>query len=425
MIQQIIDLHIHSKYSRACSKDLELPKIALACEKKGINICATGDYTHPAWLEHIKTVLSEENHGLFKLKDSSSPTRFILSTEISCIYKHKDATRRLHLVILAPSIVAVDGLRGALEARDANLRSDGRPIIGLSAKELLAILLSIDERFVMIPAHAWTPWFSVFGSKSGYNSVEECFEELAPHISALETGLSSDPTMNHLWSALDKYTLVSNSDAHSLDKLGREANVMQFRNENEITYDEVCRIIKDGDREKFLYTIEFFPEEGKYHFDGHADCGICLPPAETKKEKNICPKCKKKLTVGVLHRVEDLADRDEKNIPIERFIPHKYIVPLAEIIASVFSVGVNSKKVKNEYERLVKLFDNEFNLLINIPVSEIASASCDPSIGEAIGNMRQGKILVKPGYDGIFGTINLVAQISKKRPKQSRLWLDE
>ena len=423
MIQQIIDLHIHSKYSRACSQELELPKIAVACEKKGINICATGDFTHPKWLEHIKEGLVEENQGLFKLKDGSSPTRFILSTEISCIYKHKDATRRLHLVILAPSLNSVDNLIKALEEKGANLRSDGRPIIGLQAKELLSILISIDGRFMMIPAHAWTPWFSIFGSKSGYDRIEDCFEELSTHIHALETGLSSDPTMNHLWSALDNYTLVSNSDAHSLDKLGREANVLNFENENNVTYDEIRRIIETGDKEKFLYTIEFFPEEGKYHFDGHADCKVCFSPEETNKEKSICPQCKKKLTVGVLHRVADLADRSGTNIP-NAFIPHRYTVPLLEIISSVYEVGVKSKSVRMEYENLINSLGNEFHILLETSLEDIRKVAGDPLIAEAIGNMRVGKIRVRPGYDGVFGRIDLLAEISRKKTEQSRLWLE-
>src|SRR3989344_8964803 len=268
MSEKILDLHIHSRYSRACSSDLELPKIAKACEQKGIDIVVTGDFTHPAWIKHIKENLVEDRKGIYKLKDNNSKTRFILGTEISCIYKHKDATRRVHLLILAPSIEAVEKFNAILTEKGVNIRSDGRPIMGLSAKAVLRIILAIDPRFMMIPAHIWTPWFAVFGSKSGYNALEDCFEELTSHIRAAETGLSSDPTMNHRLSALDNITLVSNSDAHSLEKLGREANVFEFANEQDINYDEITRIIKTGDKKKFLYTIEFYPEEGKYHFDG-------------------------------------------------------------------------------------------------------------------------------------------------------------
>ncbi len=424
MIEQIIDLHIHSKYSRACSRDLELPNIAVACEKKGIDICATGDFTHPGWYEHIKNILTEDKPGIFKLKDNSSKTRFILSTEISCIYKHKDATRRLHLVILAPNIESVGKLNGILEKKGANLRSDGRPILGLSGKAVLQIILDIDKRFMLIPAHAWTPWFSIFGSKSGYNKLDDCFEELTPYVRALETGLSSDPIMNHMWSALDNFTLVSNSDAHSLGKLGREANVFEFNNEKEITYDEICRVIKEGDKKKFKYTIEFFPEEGKYHFDGHADCCISFDPEKTKKENFSCPKCGKKLTIGVLSRVIELADRKESEIPKNKFIPHRYIVPLSELISFVLGVGEKSKKVNSEYEKLIKIFENEFNILLKTPVDELESHVSDKNIALAISNMRQGIIKVSPGYDGVFGTFDLLLNESKKSILQDRLWQD-
>ncbi len=429
MIRQIADLHIHSKYSRACSRDLELPKIADTAAMKGINIVATGDFTHPGWLAHIKETLSETNNGLYQIKSdntrfSLNKTKFILSTEISCIYKDKDATRRLHLVILAPNIEAVDKLVARLEDLGANLHSDGRPIIGLSAKKLLEILLDIDERFLLIPAHAWTPWFSIFGSKSGYNSVEECFEELAPNIRALETGLSSDPTMNHLWSALDNYTLVSNSDAHSLEKLGREANVFSFNNESEISYQEITRIIREGDKKKFLFTIEFFPEEGKYHFDGHASCKICFSPKETRKEKYLCPKCKKKLTVGVLHRVEELSDRNENEILHDKYIPHRYLVPLQEIISFVFKVGVKSKKVKIEYDRLVKKIGSEFFILLDAPIDQIKKTASDINIASAIANIRLGKIKIFPGYDGVFGRIDLSVDLYKEKNLQKRLLLE-
>ncbi|TAN33625.1 DNA helicase UvrD [Patescibacteria group bacterium] len=434
MLKQILDFHIHSKYSRACSPDLELPKIAAACARKGVDIVATGDFTHPAWLGHIKENLSEIGEsGLYELKNPTpcpSPNRggiqggvkFILSTEISCIYKHQDKTRRLHLVILAPNIAAVEKLNAQFEKKSVNLKSDGRPIMGLSAKAVLQMLLEIDERFLLIPAHAWTPWFAVFGSKSGYDSLTECFEELTPHIRAIETGLSSDPAMNRRLSKLDNITLVSNSDAHSPDKIGREANAFAFAEENEITYGEITRIIKEGDKRKFLHTIEFFPEEGKYHFDGHAACEVCLAPKETKKLKNICPKCKKNLTVGVLHRVDDLADREEENIPAEKFIPHKYVVPLREIIAAVFGVGTAGKKVALEYENLIKNIGSEFHILLDADLEEIKKYASDKNIALAIANARVGRVKVKPGYDGVFGTVNALGDREKMGGGQSRLF---
>ena len=421
MTEKILDLHIHSKYSRACSPQLELPKIARACEEKGIDIVATGDYTHPAWFGHIKDCLTDENSGIYTLKNSQSRTKFILSTEVSCIYRHRDKTRRLHLVLLAPSIAAVEKLNNHLEQKGINLKSDGRPIMGLSAKELLKIMLDIDEKFFMIPAHAWTPWFAIFGSKSGYDSIEECFEELSSHIRAVETGLSSDPPMNHRLSQLDNIVLVSNSDAHSLDKLGREANVFEFASEVDVTYEKIVEIIKSGDKNKFLYTIEFYPEEGMYHFDGHAVCEVRLAPADSKKQKNICPKCKKGLTIGVLHRVDDLADRPEDKIPQEKFIPHKYIVPLREIIAKVFEVGVGSKRVATEYAHLIKNLGSEFNILLDQPLEKIAKVTSDSNVALAIQNMRSGQVKIRPGYDGVYGQVEPIFVREKYIEKQGRL----
>jgi uncharacterized protein (TIGR00375 family) len=426
MLEKIIDLHIHSKYSRACSKELELPKIAAACVKKGIDILSTGDFTHPKWLEHIEEVLEEENSGVYILKKEFFPEtkkiKFILGSEIACIYKHKDKVRRLHILLFAPHILAVKKLNTILEERGINIRSDGRPIMGLSAKELLQIALSVDPAFVMIPAHAWTPWFAVFGSKSGYDSLEECFEELTPHIRAIETGLSSDPTMNRRLTQLDNITMISNSDAHGLENLGREANVLAFEDEKDITFSEIMRTIQEGDRKKFLYTIEFYPEEGKYHNDGHANCKVSLEPEESKREKDICPICKKKLTIGVLHRVDDLADREVKTIPENRFIPHKYIVPLREIIGQVFEVGVASKRVKAEYDRLITSIGSEFYILLHASIEDILKQVSDPLIAKAIENMRNGKVRVTPGYDGIFGVIEAVGDSKNGKPRQTSLF---
>jgi uncharacterized protein (TIGR00375 family) len=421
MIEKIIDLHVHSKYSRACSKNLELPLIASACEKKGIDIVSTGDFTHPLWFKHSEENLVEDTEGIYKLKDSESKTRFILGTEISCIYKHKDKTRRLHLLLFAPNLEVVKKFNTVLETRGVNIRSDGRPIMGLSGKEILNICLEIDERMMVIPAHAWTPWFAVFGSKSGYDSLEDCFEELTPYIKVIETGLSSDPPMNHRLSRLDNITLISNSDAHGLDNLGREANVFGFNSEEEITYDEIRRIMYEGDKQKFLYTIEFYPEEGKYHVDGHVACGVKLEPIETKKEKGLCPKCKKPLTIGVLHRVDDLADRSLSEIPQPEFIPHKYIVPLREIIAQIFEVGVSSKKVMAEYEHLLLTIGSEFYILLHASLEDIAKQASDPQVALAIQNMRTGNVSMEPGYDGIFGTVDVLGGRRIPKPTQTQL----
>ena len=433
-MKQILDLHIHSRYSRACSKELELPKIAKVCLEKGIDIVATGDFTHPAWFASIKNELKEENEGIYLLKsqasmsnDQSNPksqiqkTRFILSTEISCIYTHKGKVRRLHLLVMVPSVEVATKFIRALEGRGVNLKADGRPIMGLSAKEILQILLEIDTRCMLIPAHAWTPWFAVFGSKSGYDSLEECFDELAPHIKAVETGLSSDPPMNHRLSNLDDIVLVSNSDAHSLDNLGREANVFEVKDYADITYDRITRIIREGDEKKFLYTIEFYPEEGKYHFDGHKDCRVVLSPKETKKLKELCPVCGKKLTVGVLHRVEDLADRSRKEVEQKKFIPHRYIVPLREIIAQVFEVGVKSKKVEAVCRQMINNIGNEFYILLEAEDEEIKKNIPNDNIFIAIQNMRKENVKVSPGYDGVFGVIDVLNEKGSARPKQRNL----
>ncbi|MFZ2189540.1 MAG: endonuclease Q family protein [Candidatus Magasanikiibacteriota bacterium] len=429
MVQRILDLHIHSKYSRACSKDLDLPNIAKACEVRGIDIVATGDFTHPKWFEHIKESLIEDNEGVYKLKtppatpssSSASPyrggafgnikTRFILGTELSCIKKHKDQTRRIHVLVFAPSIEVVEKFNNKLETMGFNLKSDGRPILGLTVKDLLKIMLQVDERMIMIPAHAWTPWFGIFGSKGGYDSLEEAFEELTPNIFAIETGLSSDPLMNWRLSTLDKIALISNSDAHSCAKLGREANVMEFDNEKDITYKNIFDYIKNQDKKHFKYTIEFFPEEGKYHYDGHRDCKFVCSPEETKKLKGICPKCKKALVIGVENRVHELADRTKDETLrlaslAQGWIPYKSLVPLPEIIADTYDCGVSTKRVKEEYNNLIKKLGNEFHILLNSSLEEIAKVS-NKDIAEAINRVRTGKIYVRPGYDGEFGIVKV------------------
>ncbi len=409
MIQKILDLHTHSRYSRACSKDLELSKIAKACEIRGIDILATGDFTHPKWFENIKTELIQENEGLYKLKDNSSPTRFLLGTEVASIKKHKGKTRRIHLLIFAPNIEVAEKFNTYLSKRGFNLRSDGRPILGLTSKEILEIMLEIDSRMVLIPAHAWTPWFGVFGSYGGYDDLEEAFDELTPYVRAIETGLSSDPLMNSQLSKLDNITLISNSDAHSLQKLGREANVFHFKSETEITYSEIMRVIQEGDRKKFQYTIEFYPEEGKYHYDGHAACKFSCHPRETKKYKGICPVCKKPLIKGVMNRVIELADRNETQAKAAGRIAYKSLVPLPEIIADTLGVGVASKAVKVQYNNLIEQLGNEFSILIDANLRDIEKIS-SKQIAEAVNRVRIGNILIHPGYDGVFGKIDIFSK---------------
>ena len=408
-MEQILDLHIHSKYSRACSRDLELLNIAKACEIRGIDIVATGDFTHPAWFAHIKENLIEDGEGIYKLSPApqgcrASQTKFIIGTEIASIKKHKDKTHRLHLLIFAPNLEVAEKFNKVLMERGFNLKSDGRPILGMTAKDILTLMLETDERMVMIPAHAWTPWFGVFGAKGGYDSLEDCFEDLTPYIFAIETGLSSNPLMNWRLSALDKIALVSNSDAHSLGKLGREANVMNFF--SKISYAEIMRIIRAKNKKEFLHTIEFYPEEGKYYADGHKDCGFFCLPAETKKLKGLCPKCKRPLVIGVLNRVAELADRTESQAKKINAIPYKSLVPLPEILADIYEVGVNTKTVKTEYDKLIAKLGNEFYILLQAELKKIKQAS-NNNIANAIERVRSGKINIRPGYDGEFGAVKV------------------
>ncbi len=409
MKKKILDLHIHSKYSRACSKNLELPSIAKACETRGIDIVVTSDFTHPAWFSDIKEQLVEDTEGVYKLKDDSSKTRFIIGTEIASIKKHKDKTRRVHLLVFAPSIEVAEKFNNALDARGINLTADGRPIIGMPSKDILELMLEIDERMVMIPAHAWTPWFGVFGSKGGYNSMEEAFDDLAPHIFAIETGLSSDPLMNWRCSWLDNIALVSNSDAHSTPKLGREANVLQFEDNEEVTYTEIMRIIRDQDKHKFIETLEFYPEEGKYHHDGHRACNFSCEPEETKKRGNMCPVCKKPLVIGVLNRVHELADRTEEQARAAARIPYKSIFPLPEVLADVYQVGPNTKRVKTVYDELIEKLGSEFHILLDASIKDIEKAS-SAQVARAIDRMRKGEVFLSAGFDGEFGVVKVFGE---------------
>lgn len=417
-MKTILDLHIHSRFSRACSKELTLPNIAKWCERKGIGIVGTGDFTHPVWLREIKEQLIESEPGLFSLKDKSSKTRFILSSELSSIYKQGGKVRRIHNVVLAPSLEFVDRLVAALEKRGANLKSDGRPILGISSIDLLRMTLEADPRALLIPAHAWTPWFAIFGSESGFDSIAECFgDELAREIHAIETGLSSDPPMNWRIAALDRVMLVSNSDAHSLRNLGREANQMDLA---EFSFDAFASILKQRDRKRFLQTIEFFPEEGKYHVDGHRACGVRLSPEETKRLGGRCPACGKPVTVGVLSRIASLADRPEGFVPADA-VPCKHLVPLEEIIAETLDVGKASKKVAALYEKLTSETASEFELLLDYPLESLRGLAPDLLI-EAISRVRSGKLEINPGFDGEFGTIKIFSPSERKKPSQTLLF---
>lgn len=430
----ITDLHIHSRYSRACSKNLTLSNLAAWASAKGIDILATSDFTHPLWLKEIEQKLEPAEEGLFRLKKAyrkedgegnyeaapmaadAREVRFILATEVSCIYKKNGRTRRLHLLIFAPSIAAVQKIVATLERLECNVRSDGRPILGLEGKEILKIALDADPRCMVVPAHAWTPWFSVFGSESGFDSLEECFEELTPHIHAIETGLSSDPAMNGRLSQLDNVMLISNSDAHGLRNLGREANVFDLEKPS---YDAIMNVLRNRDRAKFLFTIEFFPEEGKYHVDGHRACDFVCEPEETVRRKGICPKCGKPLTRGVLGRVHALADRNHDG-GVSHAQPSKAIVPLEEIIGEAVGKGRASKAVFAQYKAMISSIGSEFSILLDVPRERIVAAT-NEKMAEAIQRVREGKLNILPGYDGIYGTVHIFEKQEKK--KQERLVL--
>ncbi len=414
----IADLHIHSKYSRATSRDLNPENLWKWAQLKGISVVGSGDFTHPQWLKELEDKLEPAENGLFSLKESfrtdeipqscSADVSFMLSAEISCIYKKNDKTRKIHSVVLAPGFSAAEKINARLK-QIGNLHSDGRPILGLDAKELLKIVLDISPDAMVIPAHAWTPHFSVFGAVSGFDSLEECYEELTPHIYAIETGLSSDPLMNWRLSALDNITLISNSDAHSPSKLGREANVL----DTDISYEAITDALKT--RKGFSGTIEFFPEEGKYHYDGHRACDVSFTPKESIKHNNICPVCNKKLTIGVMHRVDKLADREEGFRPINAPSFHS-IIPLVELIGEALSVGPSSKKVSAMYFNMLGALGNEFRILLDTPLYDVEAAG-SAKIAEAIAKMRSGDVSIAPGYDGEFGKVRIFERFEKKEPK--------
>lgn len=407
----IADLHIHSCYSRATSKDCIPEYLDLWALRKGIGLLGTGDFTHPAWREELKEKLQPAEEGFYELKDEfriserlagrEERPRFVLSGEISSIYKKNGRVRKVHNVILLPSLEAAERLSLRLEAI-GNLHSDGRPILGLDSRDLLEITLDCCPQAIFIPAHIWTPHFSLFGAFSGFDTIEECFEDMTPYIHALETGLSSDPPMNWRLSALDGYTLVSNSDAHSPSKLGREANLFH----TECSYPAIRSALADREGNTFAGTIEFFPEEGKYHFDGHRNCKLCLTPSETVEAGGKCPVCGKKITVGVLHRVESLADRPEGyRLPNGR--PYESLIPLPEVIAACVGVSSSSAKVKRRYEEMLHTLGPEFYILREAPLSEIERAA-GPCVAEGIRRMRCGKVEILPGYDGEYGKIHLL-----------------
>lgn len=402
----IADLHIHSRFSIATSRDLTPETLWKWGQLKGIRLLGTGDCTHPGWLAELEEKLVPAPGALFTLRPelqvAAVPPRcraelsFILSGEISCIYRKNGRTRKVHCLVYLPDFGAARRFNATL-ARVGSITSDGRPILKLDAKDLLRMLLDASPQAMLIPAHAWTPHFSVFGMVSGFDSLEECFEELTPQVRAIETGLSSDPAMNWRVSALDGITLVSNSDAHSAARLGREATVF----DTALSYQGVFNGIQSG--EGVASTIEFFPEQGKYHADGHRACGVRLSPAETVASGYRCPACGGKLTVGVLHRVECLADRPEGVRP-EGAPPFRSVIPLIDLISGALEVGCAAKRAQKMYLDLLQQVGNEFHVLLEAPLEEVARAS-SARLARAVGMMREGKVEIDPGYDGRYGTV--------------------
>jgi len=413
----LADFHLHSKYSRATSKDMEVETLARWAKKKGITLLGTGDFTHPTYFAELRSKLEPLGNGLFRLKKEDQGVRYILTTEVSNIYSQNGKVRRIHNLIFAPDFEVVEVIRSRL-GNLGKLSSDGRPIFSFTAKELVKMVLDISTDCMIVPAHAWTPWFSVFGANSGFDSIEECYGEMSPYIRALETGLSSDPEMNWRLSALDGITLISNSDSHSPNRLGREANGFDC----ELDYKEIVGTLQKKDRKRFLFTIEFFPEEGKYHYDGHRQCGVIFAPAETRAHQSLCPKCHKKLTIGVMHRVEELADRPEGFIP-KNAIPSIHLIPLEEVIAEAMGYRVGTKTVETEYEKLVDRGGSEFRVLLEATPEELTSY-VPARILEAIVRMRQGKVSIIPGHDGVYGKITLFpeSKVGEESKEQLKLF---
>lgn len=443
-MEYVCDLHLHSKYSRAVSPSMNLETMAFWATKKGLNVLSTGDWTHPMWIREIKQNLEEAEKGLFRLKsDKASSMRFLLSVEISSIYSQGGQVRRIHNLIFSPSIETSEKINKELVKRGCNLGSDGRPIIGLSSIALCELVFSIDKNALIIPCHIWTPWFSMYGSKSGFDLVKDCFGEYADKIYGVETGLSSDPYMNWQIKDLETRSILSFSDAHSPAKMGREATVFMTKDglDKKITFKDICEAIqrKPDANFKIGYTIEFYPEEGKYHYTGHRNCNYFQTPDLSRKEGTLCPVCKRPLTVGVMHRVEDLAKNGfAKEVsklsnsgvkwildPNKKHPPFVKLVPLNEIIAQSLHSTVASLKVKDLFDMLCLTFGSEINILLKVPISDIAKIAGE-RVGEGIGKVRKGDIDIHPGYDGLYGVVKIWKEEDKKEQNNisSQLGID-
>lgn len=408
-MQKILDLHLHSPFARACSPRISPENIARSCEIKGVDIVGTADFTHPEWFAILeKKLIEEKNSGLYKLKDGTSKTLFIFSTEVSLIYRQDGKTRKIHLVLQAPNLEVVRELNRKL-AKSFNLRSDGRPILGISVPKFVRLCLNISPEIIIYPAHIWTPWYSVFGARSGFDSLKECFQEELNNIYAFETGLSSDPQMNWQLSSLDNLTCLSSSDAHSLENIGREANIMELA---KLSYTNIYRVIKNnvkviaGDSEGMIGTIEFYPEEGMYHLDGHRQCNFSCDPEKSRKLKGLCPVCNKSLTMGVSHRIMDLADRPKSYQPKFK-VPTSKLVALDKIIAA--SLGIRnrqSKKVQKKYQELISEYGPEIHILKDLDLRVMSLDSLE--IAKLIQKARLGKLVIKAGFDGQYGEIGIL-----------------
>jgi DNA helicase-2/ATP-dependent DNA helicase PcrA len=427
-MERVVDLHIHSHYSRATSKNCDLEGLYYWGKLKGIHIIGTGDFTHPDWFAELREKLVPAEPGLFRLRsDLAEPIdvtlppvlrdqqiRFIPTVEIATIYKKGDRVRKLHQLVVMPSFTGVSELNARLE-RIGNLTADGRPILGLDSKELLRHALDSDPNTLYVPAHIWTPWFGMFGSKSGFDSIQEAYEDLAPHIRTIETGLSSDPGMNWRVGNLDGIAIMSNSDAHSPQKLGREASVVRAN----LSYDDIIGAFKTND-DRLVGTIEFFPEEGKYHLDGHRNCNVRFTPAETKAHGGMCPACGKPVVVGVENRLDSLATRDTLNTAPKQV---EYIIPLAEILAELHGTkSIIGRAVTDEYHKVIARLGNEFSVLRSVPVQDVRDAGF-PLLALAIERLRAGDVVRDPGYDGVFGTIKVFKDAADRASVTNQLSL--
>ncbi len=392
----IADLHLHSHYSRATSRDMDLSGLARWARLKGINLLGTGDFTHSTWFKELVTSLRPAGDGVYEYEG----TRFLFTAEVAAVWSYNGRPRRVHFLLLAPSAEDAARISRGLSAF-GNLSADGRPTLGISGEKLLEVVRAASPNAAIIPAHAWTPWWSIFGANSGFDSLEEALGKARSEVFAIETGLSSDPAMNWRISALDGVALVSFSDAHSPTRLGREACVFELP---ELSYSVLVEALRNRDPRRFLFTVEFFPEEGKYHYDGHRACGVVFSPAETKKHGGKCPVCGKPLTVGVMHRVEEVADRPPGGKP-EGAIPYRSLVPLLEIIAQVLGQEPETRAVLSQYLKVVGHFGSEFSVLLDIPSTEVEREF--PKLGRALEKVRDGELKIRPGYDGVYGEIKI------------------